>query len=89
MTTATNFPVMHYAFPGPLTALHPSLDHTNIEGTRSPGPPETSTSSVECSEDVVGGVEVGEDVLHVVRVLERVDQAYDPGGTGCVDLHGD
>src|SRR5690606_17546294 len=41
---------------------------------------------VEGGEDLVGGVEVGVDVLDVVAVLEGVDEAHDLAGTLEVDL---
>lgn len=42
---------------------------------------------VEGGQDLVGGVEVRVDVLDVVAVLERIDQAQDVPGAVDVDLH--
>src|SRR5205823_8509388 len=53
--------------------------------TRKPAPTSGSRDGLQ---DLVGDVEVGVDVLDVVQVLQRLDQAHDRRGLRALDAHG-
>src|SRR5690606_34744070 len=56
---------------------------------RGSGVTSSGSASADLLHDLVGDVEVGVDVLHVVAVLERLDHPEDLPGLRLVDRHGD
>src|SRR5437762_9535293 len=77
------------ALPPPAAgSTRPQPVPTSPGSTPSTRMPAAASGSRDGLQDVVGNVEVGVDVLDVVQVLQRLDEAHDRGGLRALDSHG-